>query len=172
MTAALRTTDPIEMAAAVDPETLDAWFRSAAPGASAIYASGPDRPRGMPAVKLADDWHQQGLVRLHNRRDPANARRQQFLIVKLARTGADSGDGADRIEPELAEMLALLRRFHEGGSACPSNAWLARKLGLRDRFRARYLLEQLEHRGLIELRNRGRNAPRDLRILDGKVTAT
>ncbi len=70
------------LALVVPVPELQAWFDSAAPGDSAIYASGFVLPREAEAVALVQRWIDAGEVRTHQRRDPLDARRWQFIVVR------------------------------------------------------------------------------------------
>lgn len=149
---------------AVPAATLRAWLNGSSPGAQAIYASGADLPRDAESVRLAAQWQTEGLVRLHNRRDPGNPGRLQFLIVKL---DPDAGrkpvlHAVDR--EEKARMLELLAKLGSRGKPCPSNQELAQMLALRNRRVAQYLLDRLEAEGRISIESHGRNAPRVVTI--------
>ncbi len=163
--------DPAAMAEGVEP---------AGAGHELIYATGPQL--GDHAAKaLALLWQEQGLVALKQRRSS----RPHCFDYLAERVGADApapapsaSDG--HVRGEMAALLRILRRCVVRGKACPSNAELAKELGLRrgqqGRRRAQYLVDRLTREKRISVTGCGRNAPRVVTILAagkacGKSTA-
>lgn len=157
------------LAAAPQPETfsfslalvvplaeLQAWFDGAAPGAMAIYASGFVLPREADSVAQVARWIAAGEVATHQRRDPLDARRWQFLVKRCDTASAQ----ARVVRPDLADqqMVALHRELTvaaRDGLACPSRKALALAVtgqdGERAQNRVRTLMRRLEAEGLIAL---------------------
>ena len=163
-----------------DPAAMAVWVEQAGAGHELIYATGPQL--GDHAAKaLALRWQEQGLVALKQRRSS----RAHCFDYLAERVGADAltpapsaSDG--HVRGEMAALLRILRRCAVRGKACPSNAELAKELGLRrgeaGRRRSRYLLERLAQEKRISVTGCGRNAPRVVTILAagkacGKSTA-
>lgn len=178
------------LANAAAPETLAQWLASAAPRSRAVYATGADLPMDAAGVKLARRWAADGKVHLFRERDPANPAKFNFLIEKASSAAAPAapvpaiaraavhGRAVDR--GQLHDLLALLRHCAERGKPCPSNADLARELGLpvgkRGNDAAQYLLTRLVREHSITVESRGTMLPRVVTILaagraKGKRTA-
>lgn len=162
-----------ELAHAAPVEQLEAWLAAAAPGAQAIYASGPDLPREAPGVKLVARWIGEKKVHPLQQRDPRNPARWNFLIVKAGGSPRDSGRPLHAVDrTEMRAMLSLLRRYAARGKPCPSHREMAELLDLPDRHHARRLIERLVAEGKIRVASRGRNLPCVVTIISsGKRTA-
>jgi len=147
---------------AVPADELRAWLDGAEPGARTVYAHGIDLPRGSEAAVLVGQWVRDGRATTHQRRDPADARRWQFLVEARSRrawsgpAGARVADAAPGVVPsrEMKSLLVLLVACATQGLVLPSNAALADQLGLageRGRMRAKYLLARAQRDGLIRV---------------------
>lgn len=172
-----------ELPFAASPASLRAWLDTAPPMARAIYAKSVDELREEPGVKLVRQWAIEGRVHLFRERDPDDAGRWRFLIVKAAivtgevriarpfpRGRATPQRSASDIEEGLLTRCEmLLRRAADRAEPCPSNAELARALGLsgdeKGRARAKYLVRCLAEAGRIAVECRGRNLPRVVTIV-------
>src|SRR5690242_14244347 len=82
MSDAAAPTFALQLATAADPATLEAWLARGAVGEQELYASGLPLPRELPGVVLVSRWKDAGLVETHNRRDPGDSRRWQYLVIK------------------------------------------------------------------------------------------
>lgn len=89
------TPSAAQLASAADPAALAEWLGRAEPGALAVYASGGDLPRDAAGVLLVRRWVAAQAVTTHQRRDPEDARRIQYLVKK--RSG---GPAASLLEDE------------------------------------------------------------------------
>lgn len=177
------------LASAASVVDLEAWLTDAGAGHQAQYAAGIDLPRQLPGVQLVSSWRNAGLVVTTQRRDPADGRRWLFLCIKtaLASETAALGTGGTPLaaratrfqrssvllEAELDKLLSLLRAAtaaRSGGAPCPSNAVIAKAIGLArgeaGRARARYLVRTAQMRGLIAVESRGRNEPRRVTVME------
>ncbi len=174
------------LASAAPVGELERWFDRAAPGEQAVYASGAVLPSGEPGVVLARTLEGEGAAHLFQERDQVDPRRWRFLIRKVGARPASSAPERPGRAPRavdralLAKLLDRLRRCAERGEACPSNAAVARQLGLpegeKGRQRAAYLFARLAGDGRIEVISRGTMLPRRVRIVaagrsSGKWTA-
>lgn len=161
------------LAEAAAVEDLRAWLADAAEGGQAVYASGLVLPRDAAGVVLVGQWLAAGLVTTHQRRDPHDARRWQFLVAKRPSKPAAPAVRDVRTRGELRALLDHMRRVVQARRACPSNAELARSLdlgpGARGRNRAQYLLDLLVRDGVIALDSPGRCAPRTVTVLPGRA---
>lgn len=173
----------LRLSSAVPAAELRAWFRTAKAGARTVYAEGLSLPQAEAGVALARELVAAGCAETHNMRDPADARRWLFVIVKKAalRDGAcappqdernlrqaqdERGEG---LSADAARLLDLLRDVAERGGVCPSLAEMAVRLDLgraeRGRQRAAYLQRQLETGNRIAVTRRGTaQAPAVVRI--------
>lgn len=163
-----------------DPAAMAEWVEQAGAGHELIYATGPQL--GDHAAKaLALHWQEQGLVALKQRRS-SRAHCFDYLAERVGAVApaptTSASDG--HVRGEMAALLRILRRCAVRGKVCPSNAELAKELGLRrgeaSRRRSRYLLERLAQEKRISVTGCGRNAPRVVTILAagkacGKSTA-
>lgn len=161
-----------DLAMVAPAERLRGWLESAAPGDQARYAVGGELPRDCETVRMVSRWREEGLVRTHLTRDRADPSRTVFLVVKRGAEEAAPGGVRHAVPPaERKAMLAALEDYAERGRACPSNAALARQLGLRTRMQAKYQIERLAADGLIRVENRGPKLPRVVTIVrTGKET--
>jgi hypothetical protein len=177
----------LQLASAASPGELRKWLAEAAPGERAEYARGPFLPRDTEGVRLATQWKDAGLVAMAQHRDPADGRRFLYLIEKSdpGAVRAPAADGAAPLTPSAlplesgridadrlqALLLAELRACAARSEACPSNAVLARRIGLpakkRSRDRVQYLLARLIRARAIAVEYRGTCAPRVVTVLAG-----
>lgn len=133
---------------------LQAWFDGAAPGAMAIYATGLALPHEDQSVAQVRRWIAAGEVETHQRRDPLDAKRWQFLMKR-----ADTASARAReVRPDLAaqQLIALHRALCDAAAAgqpCPSRRTLAPLVtgqdGERAERRVRTLMQRLEAEGKI-----------------------
>lgn len=148
----------MQLAFATPLGDLMQWFEHARPGERAVYASGFTLPREAASVKRARELQEAGSAHLVADRDPADPRRQIWLIEKRAappasREGRGRHHAAAAPRPDLTreQMRFVMRRLRDAAAAgleCPSYAAIAKDLCLRpgsaSRRRARYLLQRLE----------------------------
>lgn len=83
MIAAAAPTFAVQLASAAEPGELEAWL-ACSPKSQAVYASGLELPRNAPGVLLVTRWREQGIVITTQRRDPRDARRWEFIVVRRA----------------------------------------------------------------------------------------
>lgn len=181
----------LQLSSAVPAAELRAWFAAAAPGHEATYASGAVLPQAEPGVVLARELAAAGLARTHQKRDPADARRWLFVIVKASvgptaplpegqSPGGEPPDAPARVSPcsragalpeDAGRLLELLRDCAEQGRPCPTNGEAGRLLALepewqgKGRMRAQYLFALLARAGAIASENRGTCKPRVVTVL-------
>ena len=154
---------------------MEAWLETANPGDELRYATGPALGRDAPAGKLARQWADEGEVLLVQRR-PGPGKPPEYLAIRReppvrprgGSRGVALGMASARAmrrgsaRPDLAaspdfegseegRMLAALTEAADAGDVCPSNGALARRLDLKTRDRAQYLITRLARAGLIRV---------------------
>lgn len=143
---------------ALKPEQLISWAQRARPGEDVAYFTG-DRPSE--ALRLtARDLHAQGLVAVTTKRAGAGfryiAQRLEAPRPSQLRARARFNPGqftrrADGGKCTTRAVLRLLTRAAIRGDACPTNAELARALGLKDAVAASYRVRRLVREGKIRV---------------------
>lgn len=175
----------LQLATAAEPAALEAWLAGAVAGAQAVYASGPDLPRGAAGVVLVTRWVAEGRVIALSRRDRADPNRFLFLVQSVSKGCASppvSASGPSRAgtttprrgratssasaRKRAVELLDLLRAAAAAGHTCPSYHAAARAMGLppteRGRQTARAAFRRLAREGKIEIAH---GAPRTARVV-------
>ncbi len=163
MAGVLNTVARVPLAAEVDE--LDHWVSIALPGERCIYATGPELPRGAPAVSRARILAESGLVTLTTQ---AIVGGRNFIAVRCAID--PNKPVVDRHVPPqedaLAEkVLARLRRAANFSQLCPTNAELARDCGLKDADAASYRIKKLIRERKIRVEDQGPNRRRIVTIV-------
>lgn len=156
----------------VDAEALDQWAATAVPGEKTIYATGPELPRGAPAVLLARALADIGLVTLTTQAIEGG---RNYLAIRCA-IDPNKPEPARHLAPATEDLLAAkvlqrLRRAANLEQVCPTNAELARDCGLRDADAASYRIRKLIAASCIRVEDQGPNARRIVTIVGtGKST--
>ncbi|WP_423606166.1 hypothetical protein [Sphingomonas sp. MS122] len=152
---------------AVDAEALDEWAATARPREKVIYASGPEFPRGHPAVALARRLCDAGVITLTSESYPGG---RNYIAIRCAiDVAAPSTErhAAPVQEDELADrVLRRLKRAANLGLVCPTNAELARDCGLKDADAASYRMRKLIGNKLIRVEDQGPFARRIVTIIE------
>jgi hypothetical protein len=176
-----------------DVATMEAWLETANPGDELRYATGPALGRDAPAGLLARQWADEGEVVLFQRRPGPGkpleyvARRKEppvrprsggsgraRLFGQARRDMARPGQAlpADFEGSEEGRMLAVLTEAADAGAVCPSNVELARRLDLKSRDRAQYLINRLARASLIRVASSSSFDGRTVTIVaTGRATA-
>jgi hypothetical protein len=140
------------------PEQLSRWAARARPGEDVVYSTGvrPGDAIGAAVRKL----HASGMVALTSKRvdggfrfiaqrlpDPRPSQMQGRKLTPRGRftVGADSAKATTRM------VFQLLRRAAQRDEPCPTNAQLARMVGLKDAVAASYRVRRLVRDGLIRV---------------------
>lgn len=157
---------------AVSPTALRSWLAKAKPGELFTYATGVHVDRQHQTVVLVRQMTEDGLVCPHHRPGPDGTGREHLVRRRDKGEGASAVLARQRVAmPErdtpLGECLAMLTRSANFTRPCPTNADIARALGLRNDDAARYLLRQLVEMRLIEVEDRGSRVTRVVTILSG-----
>lgn len=150
---------------AVDASALDQWASSAMPGDKIIYATGPELPRGSPAVAMARTLANVGLVTLTTRALDGG---RDFIAIRCAidPNKAAAPRHAPVQEDELTELVfRRLSRAANLGQVCPTNAELARDCGLPDAAAASYRIRKLIAAKRVRIEDQGPNRRRIVTIV-------
>lgn len=143
---------------ALKPEQLISWAQRARPGEDVAYFTG-DRPSEA-LRSVVRDLSAQGLVVPTTKRAGAGFR---FIAQRLeaprpsqlrARARVNPGQfrqSSDHAKRVGGAVLRLLSRAANRGQACPTNAELARALGLKDAVAASYRVRCLVRAGKIRV---------------------
>lgn len=144
--------------------TLDAWAEAAAEGQTLLYAKGCGLPKWSPVPARIRVLNDAGLISLRQ------ARHSEFDTDYIARRSAAAWTAPARAAPmidrrppieigrtiEEEALIELLASAAAIGAPCPSNAWLAGRIGASggrseraDENRVTYLLDCLEAAGKI-----------------------
>ena len=141
-------------------------------GGELIYATGPFLGDN-PAPVLAREWAARGRAQLFQRRhesrahcfhyiarkaDPAHAQAVRPVVGECAAIPFDWPDS------EEGRMFDLLQRLADEKRECPTNAHLARALGLKDEEAARYRFNKLVSWGHVRVIEPQRFGPRVIEI--------
>lgn len=156
-------------------DDLQGWVRNASAGASVCLGVGAAVPPStQPAVRALTDA---GLIDIARRR--VGDGRYSFEVQRRSRRYVPSvpskprgGMHARRAGTVERRVLKLLLTAATKGLPCPTNASIARAVGLPDAVAASYRLRRLVARGLIRVAVP--DDPRDLRVVtivaSGKAT--
>lgn len=144
---------------AVTAQDFERWLQQAPPGTTLLWALGEVQPAaGHPTRDVVDEARKAGFIQTHHQRQDNGAMGYLARRVRssapvpghaLGESGAEAG--AALSDDEVA-CLKLLTALAASGSPCPSNAALSRRLGLKNRFRAKYILAKLAACGAIVIR--------------------
>ncbi len=164
--------EPVPQPLVARREDLEEWFAGATAGVAIIYATARALPREAPGVQLVSRWVEEGRAETTQKRDVRDPSRFNFHVSKLADADAAAplhpADAArvqrSTVRADKGRMLRLLRQIAERGGPCPSHRELGRKLGLKHRYAARYLLACLVEDGRIAL-DAGPGGARMVRII-------
>lgn len=158
-----------------DPVAMAKWLATAQPGEWIIYASGP-MLGDHAAKRLALRWQDQGKAVLFQRRSE-RVHCFDYYAKKPGRSGPASNEAGGRKvvgepprdaawrESREGRVYALLFRDVANGRCCPSNAEIAERLDLFDRYAAKNALTKLKDMGLIRFEQAGRYRTRIVTIL-------
>ena len=147
---------------------IRSWAAEAAPGSSIVYARGAALPSGA-GVDLVRALAQAGTVAPVRRRAPhgfdfiAQRTRSPFAlkaaVARLAR-GPVRRNRKASTKTECRALYRLIKKAAAEGRPCPTNAELARAVGLKDADAARFRLRRLVAEGLITFTDHGPNERR------------
>lgn len=164
---------------ALKPEQLINWAERARPGENVAYFTGT-RP-GDAVRAVASALHSQGLVTMTTKRATDGATRH--ILQRLAAPRPSKLRALARINPGRFQsradgakcttkaVLRLLTRAANRGQACPTNAELARALGLKDAVAASYRVRRLVRENKIRVEEPGPTERRVVTIVaTGKST--
>ncbi len=142
---------------AVTPQAALEWARHARPGEKFIYFTGPALIQALPVVDTARKLHEAGEVIFVQERAGPGIR--HYLMLKrrnaepkvLSRAAIDTPVPGTRVDEDLEDLMAVLRRLANLGLECPTNSKLADMAGLKDAESARYRLGLLAACGRINV---------------------
>jgi hypothetical protein len=144
---------------AVTAEAAIEWARHARPGEKFVYFTGPALLQALPVVAAARALHEAGeVIFVQERRSPGV---RDYVMLKrrnvepprpLSRAGVEERAPGTKVDDDLEDLMAVLRRLAARGLVCPSNARLADMAGLKDAESARYRLGILQQAGRIAVR--------------------
>jgi hypothetical protein len=140
-------------------DDLQDWARSASPGAAVCLGVAPSVPAAtQPALRALTDA---GLIDIARRRIgegrfsfEVQRRSRRYVAAVPARKAPAAPRGgmhARRAGTVERRVLKLLLTAATKGLPCPTNASIARAVGLRDAVAASYRLRRLVARGLIRV---------------------
>lgn len=143
------------MAGIMKPDQLSSWVARARPGEDVVYSTGV-RP-GEVIGSAVRQLHESGLVALRSKRVAGGFR---FIAVRLAdpqpsqraQKSVRRGRFVHASEDAKATtrmVLQQLRQAANRGEPCPTNAELARVVGLKDAVAASYRVRRLVKDGAI-----------------------
>lgn len=146
-------------ASAVSAEAALEWARHAKPGEKFIYYTGPCLIQALPVVAAARQLHEAGeVIFVQERRGPGVRdyvmlkRRNAEPVRPASRGPAFERAPGCKVDDDLEDLMAVLRRLAAKGLECPSNARLADMAGLKDAESARYRLTVLQSTRRIEVK--------------------
>jgi hypothetical protein len=152
-------------AIAVSAEAALEWARHARPGEKFVYFTGPALIQALPVVAAARRLHDLGeVIFVQERRGPGT---RDYVMLKRRNAEpqrpSSRGEAFERapgckVDDELEDLMAVLRRLAARALECPSNKQLADMAGLKDSESARYRLGLLAQAGRIEVRTRAEGA--------------
>lgn len=139
----------------MDREQLHQWVARAQPGEDVVYSTGVRPGDGIGAAARA--LHESGVVALRSKRFGAGFR---FIAVRLAdlrparRSAGFAPRGrfvaaSDDAKRTTQMVLRVLTRAARRGDPCPTNAEIARIVGLKDAVAASYRMRRLVKAGAI-----------------------
>lgn len=160
-------------------QVIRSWVADAAPGSQIVYARGAALPSGA-GVDLVRALAQAGTVAPVRRRAPhgfdfiAQRTRSPFAlnaaIARISRGPVRRARKAST-KTECRALYRLIKKAAAEGRPCPTNAELARSIGLKDADAARFRLRRIVAEGLVEFTDHGPNERRVARIIEtGAVT--
>lgn len=165
---------PLRLAAAsCTVAALDAWLDRAGDGNMCIYAQGGDLDQAAPIARHVAALAKAGKVLAHMRGQGSD---RQYLARKLP-VPEDGTSGRpvlglrDAVPPMLRPdtnsglVYEYLSQKAAALEPCPTNREIALKLRLSDAEAARYLVNQLERAGHIEIDDRGPRITRVVKII-------
>ncbi|HEX7856112.1 MAG TPA: hypothetical protein VF503_20725 [Sphingobium sp.] len=150
------------------------WLRAARPGAEFTYAVGRSLDRQHKVVQFVRESADQGDVHLLQRRRSDGKTDYFARRVASAKPSPAPSKQTQALDPEseAGRVLGMLRRHANFERPCPTNAEIAKALGLGEPARARYLIGQLTSAGHIKVDNRGARITRVVTIVEnGKRTS-
>lgn len=142
------------------PEQLTSWAERALPGEDVVYSSGARPGDRIGAAVRA--LHDAGVVTMTSKRVDGRLRfiAQRLPEARARRMGKPAPQG--RFAPAAGDAKAttrmvfqLLRRAARCGAPCPTNAELARIVGLKDAVAASYRVRRLVKDGVIRVEEPG-----------------
>lgn len=157
---------------AMPDAAIATWARGAEPGSSIVYARGAALPAGT-GVDLVRSLALSGAVAPVRRKMPhgfdfiAQRTRSPFSLpatVQRISRGPVRRARKASTKTECRAIWRLIRRAVAEGLPCPTNAELARAIGLKDADAARFRLRRIVAAGLVELIDHGPNERRVARI--------
>jgi len=144
------------MLLSMKPDQFRTWVDRAAPGDDVVYATGARPAEGIGAVVRS--LHEQGLVAMTSKRgddgfrfiaqrlaDPRPSQIRARAPVNRGRFTLTANDG----KMTTRAVLRLLSQAASKGWPCPTNAELAKRVGLKDAVAASYRVRRLVQSGAI-----------------------
>jgi hypothetical protein len=130
-------------------EAVDAFVRTADRGAEFVYCEAREPMRGETWARVGE-LVQAELVRSHQRRRQGGG--FEYFIVRTGKARAQrmNPQQAALADAATATILQILKRAANVGADCPSDAELARQVGLSTRILAQNRVRRLIEVGLIE----------------------
>lgn len=138
------------------PDQFDRWVKNAAPGDDVVYATGARPAEGIGAVVRS--LHEQGLVAMTSKRgddgfrfiaqrlpDPRPSQVRARKPVNRGRFTLAANDG----KMTTRAVLRILTQAASKGLPCPTNAELAKRVGLNGAVAASYRVRRLVQAGAI-----------------------
>lgn len=143
---------------AVTPEAAFEWASKARPGERFVYFTGSALSQSLPVVAAARKLEAAGEVLFLQERKAPGVR--DYIMQKrrnveppvLSRAGIEERAPGTRVDDDLEDLMAVLRRLANLGLECPSNAKLAEMAGLKDAESARYRLGLLGTCGRVNVK--------------------
>lgn len=136
------------------PDQLDNWAARALPGENVVYSTGA-RP-GDAIGAAVRQLHAAGLVTMTSKRLDGRLRHivQRLPAPRASQLGKPVARGrftvaCDDAKQTTRAVLQVLRRAAKRGESCPTNAELARIVGLKDAAAASYRMRRLVKEGAI-----------------------
>jgi hypothetical protein len=138
------------------PDQFDNWVKAARPGDDVVYATGARPAEGIGAYVRS--LHEKGLVTMTAKRgddgfrfiaqrlsDPRPSQVRARKPVNRGRFALAANDG----KMTTRAVLRLLAQAASKGLPCPTNAELAKRIGLKDAVAASYRVRRLVQSGAI-----------------------
>lgn len=150
---------------AVSAVDFERWLQQAPPGTSLVWALGEVQPAaGHPTRDAVDQARSAGFIQTHNQRQDNGAMGYLARRVRLREADAAQAEAGPALTGDEQACLEMLTALAERAAPCPSNAALSRRLGLKNRFGAKYLLAKLAGLGVIRIRRAATDGPRIVTI--------